>query len=147
MMSSEMKILSFLLSLLFLGQSLLYQVSLPQRVLCIGEDGHVAIEESTEDDVCMAHPNDTDPGGMYTYRYRTLHQDEDNCTDIILDTHLGTARLMQDYSKLGKRISLPLLFCITPHEIVNKNHPITPDQQSAIHSSGTQIARSIILLI
>ncbi len=141
------KIKTFLLSLLLLSQTLLYQVSLPQLVLCIGEDGHVAIEGATEEATCLAHPLSFSGVAPNATLYQAYHEQADDCVDIFLDWHMGIAQYKHE-SKLVKTMPLALRNQIIPHEYTNRTNIINnDDEQSAIHISGTQIARSIILLI
>ncbi len=141
-----MKIKTYALTFLLLAQTLLYQVSLPQLVLCIGDDGHVAIEEAMTDSVCFIHPPAARSPEYATALLQDIHPDTGPCVDIFLDWHLSMAQYKQD-TKLAKKMPSMVISQTLPTEYSTKLNIINSDEQSAIHTSGTLIARSIILLI
>ena len=79
-----------LLSMLVLLQSLSLQVSVPETVLCIGDDGHIMLEREGIDIHCQL-PTEAD---ILT---ETANNDfhEDNCVDIPLKNHLENAELIK----------------------------------------------------
>jgi len=141
-----MKIKTYILTLLLFAQTLLYQVSLPQLVLCIGEDGHVAIEGATEDEACLIHPLSTKNLEATAPLFQFIHDQADHCVDIFLDWHLSIAQYKHD-SKLIKRMPVSGILQPLPTDYSTNINIINTDEQSVIHTSGTLIARSIILLI
>ncbi len=141
-----MKLKTYALTLLLLAQTLLYQVSLPQLVLCIGDDGHVAFEEANTSGACFIHPPETKPLAYAPVRVQAVHPATDHCVDIFLDWHLSMAQYKHDSKQVKKMPSLVLSQTI-PVDYSTKLNIINNDEQSAIHTSGTLIARSIILLI
>ena len=82
--------LKILLSLLIIAQSMIFQVSSPQLVLCIGDEGHIAVEVS--DDRHSDNEN---------YYFEALfdksnslhHLLNNNCIDISLDYHFGSSHI------------------------------------------------------
>ncbi len=141
-----MKIKSYTLILLLLAQTLLYQVSLPRLVLCIGDDGHVAIEEADTAVDCFMHPPEAGHSAYAPNLVRAIHPATDPCVDIVLDWHLSMAQYKHDSPQVTK-IPYVVLSLAPATDNSIKLNIINRDDQSAIRTSGTLIARSIILLI
>ncbi|MGD9900429.1 MAG: hypothetical protein AB7T22_14990, partial [Calditrichaceae bacterium] len=79
-------ILQIWLGLLILVQTSLFQIALPELVICFGEDGHVAIERDDCQD-CV-HPQNDEEDAAITRPDN--HLNEFGCTDLSLDLHTGT---------------------------------------------------------
>ena len=84
------------LAVLVLLQSLVFQVSYPDTVLCIGDDGHVMFEKVGTDTHCD-HPSD--PLLLDQLAENDFH--ENDCVDIPLKQHLENAYFKH---KVEKRI-------------------------------------------
>lgn len=75
-----------MLSILVLMQSLVFQLSQPDTVLCIGDNGHITLEQKGTDKHCN-HPSD--PFLFDQLAGNDFH--EDDCMDISLEQHLESA--------------------------------------------------------
>ena len=78
------------LAILVLIQSLVFQVSYPDTVLCIGDDGHVMFEKEGTDTHCD-HPSD--PLLLDQFAENDFH--ENDCVDITLKQHFENVYLKQ----------------------------------------------------
>jgi hypothetical protein len=99
------KILTYLLFL----QSLFFQVDLPELVLCFGDDGHVAIEVTSEAD-CVY---DNDTPNTKASAFQVLNEKHDDCNDLKLDLHFSNADVNKNKTNLLKHIAylhLPSFF-------------------------------------
>ena len=93
------KILKIFLSLLIIAQSMIFQVSAPQLVLCVGDEGHVAVEvsENSHSDI-DAH----NFKALFAENRTKHHLINDDCFDIPLDYHFGSSHISNK-----KSIKLP----------------------------------------
>jgi hypothetical protein len=133
------KIIISLLSLLLLVYSTVLQFSLPAVVLCFGDDGHIAFEQSELENPCV---DTTEHGDYLIGSHENLsHQDED-CNDIPL-INLYSIPFIEKESK-SKTLKLSIVenyskftntSFISQFNIVQKsttNHPILECLQSTI---------------
>ncbi len=139
------KAIRILFVFLILIQSMLTQISLPQIVLCLGKDGHVAIEtaDHREQNPLVAAAADK----ILIPANYTFHDfSEENCVDISLERHNGDANL-QSYRKvfLNQAYSAPFI------DIRENEPPFTPQAILAdllrTPSPGLETLRSVVLLI
>ncbi len=80
--------LKLAVSFLFLMQSLLFQTTLHEMVLCFGGDGHVAVENADEYGFCEY--NGIIPDSTFAMQFVQNHDKPVNdCFDILLDRHFG----------------------------------------------------------
>ena len=77
-----------LISVLMLLQSLAIQISIPETVLCIGDDGHIMVEREGIDIHCE-YP----AGADLIDEIIDYDSHEDNCVDIPLEKHPENAEL------------------------------------------------------
>ena len=77
-----------LISVLILLQSLAIQISIPEAVLCIGDDGHIMLEREGIDIHC---DNPTEADLLDETADNDFH--EDHCVDIPLETPHENAEL------------------------------------------------------
>jgi hypothetical protein len=88
------KNISNILTCLLFLQTLLFQVDLPDLVLCFGDDGHIAIEKSKKTD-CVRED------GTYNLAnniYRAYDQNHSDCNDVTLDLHFSDADIQKTRS-------------------------------------------------
>ena len=82
-----------LLSIAVLAYSSLLQFSLPSIVLCFGDDGHIAFEQSGDNFKC---DETEDSGDHPIHKHKNLSHQEDDCQDIPLTTVLSNLYLEKD---------------------------------------------------
>ena len=96
------KLLNILIGYSILLQAALFQVALPNLVLCFGEDGHIEFEWQSEDSQCAA--DDLLDSTIFSDSNKDIYKsNEDNCTDINLHFHHSIAdktkiKYYSDYS-------------------------------------------------
>lgn len=137
--------ISALIFLLF-AQTLAYQVSLPDIVLCVGDNGHIALEAGNSDTGCVLHPSFNNISQGHHAITNRQHLDDDYCTDIVLDWHLSSAQLKHD-SKTQRVIRFSNNIIINPQIINPAIHIVKYEQSDALPNPGVEIARSTILII
>jgi len=82
----KLKSVKIILALFVLIQSFLFNVSLPELVLCFGEDGHVAIEKASN--------NSCDHDDEHLTKLENeekINERHEDCTDLNLDWHFSNA--------------------------------------------------------
>ncbi len=145
-MKQVMKLkISALIFLLF-AQAMAYQVSLPDIVLCVGDNGHIALEEGNSDNGCALHPSFNNISQDHHAVTDRQHLDADHCMDILLDWHLSSAQLKHD-SKTQRGIQFPNYIIINPQIINPTIHIVKYEQSDTLPNPGVEIARSTILII
>ena len=136
------KITISLLSLLILGYSTVLQFSMPSVVLCFGDDGHIAFEQSEDDSQCADLGDHKD---HLADNHNDLSHQNDDCKDIPLINLLSTPYLDKDgKSKIVKlavvdTISKTINAYSISHCDINKNSTI-------IHSSMKSLQATILLI-
>jgi hypothetical protein len=115
---------------------------MPSIVLCFGDDGHIAFEQSEDDYQCG---DLAEQKNQFTTNHRDLSHQNDDCEDIPLINLLSTPFLIKDRN--SKNIKLAAVetniktinaFSIT-HTNITNNSIITPPSSKCL--------QSIILLI
>lgn len=136
------KQISKILIALVFAQTLLFQVDLPELVLCFGEDGHVAIEKAS-DNACE---HDGDTALQNIVKIKTIKPLHDDCTDITLDWHFSNADIVKKTNNNIKNISSGFLSQALQH---TSEYPVkNTSQQSANTNKHTITAlQSTVLLI
>lgn len=82
--------LKIFLSLLIVAQSMIFQISSPQLVLCIGGEGHIAVEVSDD----RHSDNENHHFEALFDKSNSLHHLlNNNCIDIPLDYHFGNSHI------------------------------------------------------
>jgi hypothetical protein len=81
------------LSVSILVYSTILQFSVPSIVLCFGNDGHIAFEQTDDNNECAKNGNDED---YPIHKHKNLSHQEDDCQDIPLMTVLSTLYLEKD---------------------------------------------------
>lgn len=120
-------LLIIIVSYAVLLQAALFQVALPNLVLCIGENGHLAFEWQSKDSQCVA-----DDLLNYSIFYDSgediYNSEEINCTDINLHFHpsfAGKTKII-NYSKFTENKSIFYKIDITEStkyfSFLNTNH-------------------------
>jgi len=132
--------ISALIFLLF-AQTLAYQISLPDIVLCVGDNGHIALEVGNSDNGCVLHPSFNNISQGHHAVTNRQHLDADYCMDIVLDWHLSSAQLKHD-SKAQHGIRFSNYIIINP-----AIHIVKYEQSDTLPNPGVEIARSTILII
>ncbi len=84
------------LSVVLLAYSTVLQFTMPSIVLCFGNDGHIAFEQSDKNFQCIDIEGDDDHA---THEHENLAHDEDHCEDIPL-SNLFSALFMGDDGKI-----------------------------------------------
>jgi hypothetical protein len=131
-----------LLSLLILTYSTVLQFSIPSIVLCFGDDGHIAFEQSEEDFPC------TDLGDHNNHRadnHTDLAHQDDDCEDIPLINLFSTPFLEKNgKSKDIKATTIEIYSkSINAHTVSN----LELNKDSTIIHSSLKSLQSTILLI
>jgi hypothetical protein len=131
-----------LLSLVILAYSTVLQFSIPTIVLCFGEDGHIAFEQSELNFSCADSGDHKDH--LMDNHNDLSHQDYD-CVDIPL-IHLLSTPLLEKY---GKVKTVKATVVVVYSKIINaytvSNLDLNKDA-TIIHSSIKSL-QAIILLI
>jgi hypothetical protein len=94
-MASSIKVL---MTFFILTQALFFQVDLPQLVLCFGDDGHIALENS--DGVACGHPENLLAKAVK--KLQSISGRHDDCKDVILDWHFSNADLTKIKNSIPK---------------------------------------------
>jgi hypothetical protein len=136
------RITRLLLSIAVLAYSSLLQFSLPSIVLCFGDDGHIAFEQSGDN---FKYDETEDSGDHPIHKHKNLSHQEDDCQDISLMTVLSNLYLKKD----GK-IKLVKLAAVLAR-INTKNTDLVShfnqDKEATIIHSSTKCLQTVILLI
>jgi len=130
------------LSGLILAYSTILQFSIPSIVLCFGDDGHIAFEQSDDDYQCVDLGDNKD---HLQNKHKNLSHQEDDCRDIPLITVLSNLYLEKD----GKVKTVK--FCQDSTIIKYKNtnlvsHVGFSKQATIIHSSMKSLHTTILLI-
>ncbi|KAA3616767.1 MAG: hypothetical protein D8M58_17320 [Calditrichaeota bacterium] len=133
--------LKVVLAFFVLIQSLLFQVSLPELVLCFGDDGHIALESSERD---ADHKHDKN---HFSDLVKLFNQnDSDDCTDINLDWHFSNADVIKKSNKNLNHNS----FVFVPNALLHTSKPSIKSNINIISNTNKHTITSIqttILLI
>ena len=100
--SMKINLIKAILPFLVLFQSFLFKVSLPELVLCFGEDGHVALEGSVKD---LDHKHKKDHLNELIKIQQTYNQKHNDCMDINLDWHFSDANILKVKNRIPNYIS------------------------------------------
>jgi len=131
-----------LLSMLILAYSTALQFSMPSIVLCFGEDGHIAFEQSDENNQCV----DVDYNFILPVNsYTDLSDQKDNCQDIPLINILSALYLKKD-----SKITTAKLAVFTGTVDTIKVHLVSHfdiyQDFTIIHSSMKSLQNTILLI-
>lgn len=132
------KQISIILITLVFAQTLLFQVDLPELVLCFGDDGHVAIEQASD----SAHEHNEIQDISYMDVFQAFNSRHDDCTDIELDWHFSNADVTKVKNKIPLYNSTFLQFPflqISENSFLNNNLVHTNYSKSTINSIRTTI--------
>jgi len=131
-----------LLSLLILAYSTVLQFSMPSFVLCFGDDGHIAFEQSDENYHCVETDTEDDHP---IHKHKNLSHQEENCQDIPLKTVLLTFYLKKD----GEiKTVIPIIASVTINKVnayLDSHFNIDIDDP-IIHSSMKSLQSTILLI-
>lgn len=134
------KFLKILLSFMILIQSMIFQVSSPDFILCIGDEGHFAVEISTNEH----HSNvENHCSNTFFNKITSQHHFQNNdCIDISLDYHFDNSHIKRFQFSVNpihyeKFISLNFLMDYSSDIYLS----------SETKSTSNKILSSIILLI
>ncbi len=123
-----------LLSLLILAYSTVLQFSMPSIVLCFGEDGHIAFEQSDENYQCV---DINDNANLPVNKCPELSDQKNDCQDVPLISILSTLYLKKDSkSKTAKLAIVDVTvdtikdYLVSKIEISNKYNIIHPSMLS-----------------
>lgn len=93
-MKNNNKILNIILSLTLLLQAALFQVALQNLVLCIAEDGQIALEWQSKENSCK-HEDHSNKNIFNYNEIKSVATSEVNCNDIDLHFHPSVANKNQ----------------------------------------------------
>ena len=131
-----------LLSLLILAYSTILQFSIPSVILSFGEDGHIAFEQSDENNQCVDVDDDFI---LPVNNCSDLSDHKDDCQDVPLKNVISTLYLGKDHKiKTAK----PVIFDETVSTIIV--NPISPfdinNEFPFIHSSMKSLQTTILII-
>lgn len=136
------KKLSIILIKLLFAQALLFQVDLPQLVLCFGDDGHIAIEKT--------NGSMSEHEGLHFTKaaavLQTINEAHADCTDIKLDWHFSNAKIVKLKNKTFRdNTSLYVPFSPLQHAnlFLTRAYTIRPN----LNVQTAQVIHTTILLI
>ena len=131
-----------LLSMLILVYSTVLQFSVPAFVLCFGDDGHIAIEQSEHDFQCIGLDGHED---QLIDNHKDLSHQNDDCEDIPLSNLLSTPLLEKD----GKSKNVKLTVIGTKIKTINtcSVSPFDINIDSTIIHSSIKSLQTTVLLI
>lgn len=144
-MKANVKSKTIALIILLFAQTLVYQVSLPDLVLCVGDDGHIALEKGNDNGQCILHPSQIRVSHN-EFVVLKPHQDADHCVDFVLDWHLSSIQLkhtIHQFQKISPSVIIVANLLTDPFTIRVGNNP--DNKIARLH--GVDILRSTILLI
>lgn len=110
------KIMNVILSLTLIIQAAVFQVALPNLILCIGDDGHIALEWQEEQEHCR-HNNLVNKTVFNDTENIHSGSQEVDCTDIGLHFHSSYAYKTQ---KGNKSINIAKIYGQQQLLVVNK---------------------------
>ena len=131
-----------LLSMLILAYSTILQFSIPSIILCFGEDGHIAFEQSDGNTHCIAVDNN------YTLpvnNCKDLTNQKDDCQDIPLKNILSALYLGKD----GKIKTIIYTVADTKVHTIKANtnsHFDINNEFFIIHSSIKSLQTTILII-
>ena len=133
---------TLLLSALILAYSTIIQFSIPSIVLCFGDDGHIAFEQTGNNFQCDKIGDD---GSQPTHKQNNLSHQEDDCQDIPLLNVLSALYLEKDgKTKIFKRALVSVkINKINTHLVAQIN---TNKEATIIHSSMKSLQATILLI-
>jgi len=127
-----------LLSLLILTYSTVLQFSIPSVVLCFGDDGHIAFEQSDANHQCI---DDVDNFTRLGNKYTDLSNQDDDCRDIPL-VNISSALYLEKNGKI--KIFKPALVdskikaikaCLVPHPEIKNEFMIIQSSMKSLQST------------
>ncbi len=131
-----------LLSLLILAYSTILQFSMPSIVLCFGDDGHIAIEQSDDNYHC------TDFGANEDHplnNHKNFSHQEDACQDLPLIYILTTLFLEKDGKiKTVKLAVIDITVDILKAHFLSKSE--IRNNYNIIHPSMKSLQTTILLI-
>ena len=130
------------LSGLILAYSTILQFSIPSIVLCFGDDGHIAFEQSDDDYQCVDFGDNKD---HLQNKHKNLSHQEDDCQDIPLMTVLSTLYLEKDGKIKTVKVSGGSVKVSTKKSDLVSH--VDLDRETTIIHSSMKILQSTILLI
>lgn len=134
-------ILVILLSLIFMAYSTVLQFSTPSIVLCFGDDGHIAFEQSGENYQCIDIVDNTIPVNTHS----DLSGQKDDCRDVPLQSILSSLYLEKD----GKPKNVKLEVLGTNIKTI-KAYPLSHlniiKDSTIIHTSMKNLQSTILLI-
>jgi hypothetical protein len=124
-----------------LVQALFFQVDLPQLVLCFGDDGHIALENS--DGVICDHQENVLAKAVK--KLQSISGRHDDCKDVVLDWHFSNA----DLTKIKNNIPKVSSYFTQFFPSVNKVNALSFIQKIFIIENNTTIEsiHTTVLLI
>lgn len=131
-----------LLSLLILTYSTVLQFSIPSIVLCFGDDGHIAFEQSEEDFPCT---DSGDHDAHLANNHKVLSGQDDDCEDIPLINLFSTPFVEKDGKSKNVRTTLIDIYTKT----INDNSVQNLDFKKVttiIHFSRKSLQSTILLI-
>ena len=136
------RITILLQSLSILAYSTILQFSIPSIVLCFGDDGHIAFEQSGDNFKC---DETEDPSDHPVHKHKNLSHQEDDCQDIPLTTVLSNLYLEKD----GKAKTVKLFQGSAIIKIKNSDFDsrFNIHQKDSILHSSMKCLHTTILLI
>jgi hypothetical protein len=136
------KILISILSLLLLMYSTVLQFSMPSFVLCFGDDGHIAFEQSEHDFQCIGLDDHDD---QLIDNHKDLSHQNNDCEDLPLFNLLSTPLLEKD----GKSKNVKLTVIDTKIKTINtwSISPFDINKDSTIIHSSIKSLQTTVLLI
>jgi hypothetical protein len=136
------KISISMLSILILIYSIVLQFSIPSFVLCFGDDGHIAFEQSEHDFQCVGLDDHED---QLMDNHKNLSHQNDDCEDIPLLNILSTPFLEKD----GKSKNVKLTLIDTKNKTINTYLVLRFDinkDSTIIHSSIKSLQATVLLI-
>jgi len=121
-------------------QALLFQVDLPDLVICFGEDGHIALELSKETE----HSHDENLSDSAKY-FQFMDQKSEDCNDLRLDLHFSNANVNKSKNTVPLHKSTPVFYSYPnlSNKSINSNNEVQP----ATNKQTISTIHNTILLI
>ena len=136
------RITRLLLSIAVLAYSSLLQFSLPSIVLCFGDDGHIAFEQSGDNFKC---DETEDSGDHPIHKHKNLSHQEEDCQDISLMTVLSNLYLEKDGKIKTVKVSTVLARINTKCTDLD-SHLNSHQKDSILYSSMKSLHTTILLI-
>ncbi|MGH1365518.1 MAG: hypothetical protein ACRBF0_18285 [Calditrichia bacterium] len=133
----------------FIAHLLLLHVGMTGYVLCVGDDGHIAIERSLDEETCLdTAPTDCSETTLgHIEALCTVNETHcGNCTDIALLTECDDEKARTPREIRETRVAIPFVMASRELTTENISIPHPPGISSYIFIPSFTAQRNVILL-